>query len=131
MLLWKAMVRGNTRKGMAFQEYSPRFPHKRLTLGFAGRPGGPAFYISTMVSHFRKLPCLFSLSSFSSFSSSSALFFSSSLFTKRNPTQHNTTQRPQTKQFMKFLLLSYRITLETTGPAAKAALWRPTVPSGA
>jgi cyclophilin family peptidyl-prolyl cis-trans isomerase len=31
-----------------FQEYSPNFEHKKYTLGFAGRPGGPDFYISTM-----------------------------------------------------------------------------------
>lgn len=31
-----------------FQEYSSNFPHKKYTLGFAGRPGGPDFYISTM-----------------------------------------------------------------------------------
>eukprot|EP00980_Cylindrotheca_fusiformis_P005221 scaffold1119_cov120-Cylindrotheca_fusiformis.AAC.1 len=31
-----------------FQEYSPNFQHKKYTLGFAGRPGGPDFYISTM-----------------------------------------------------------------------------------
>lgn len=30
-----------------FQEYSPLFPHKKYTLGLAGRPGGPDFYIST------------------------------------------------------------------------------------
>lgn len=30
-----------------FQEYSPQFPHEKYTLGFAGRPGGPDFYIST------------------------------------------------------------------------------------
>jgi hypothetical protein len=34
--------------GLAFQEYSPEFPHVKGTLGFAGRPGGPAFYISTL-----------------------------------------------------------------------------------
>ena len=33
---------------MAFQEYHPQYPHKLFTLGYAGRPGGPAFYISTM-----------------------------------------------------------------------------------
>lgn len=31
-----------------FQEYSHHFPHAKFTLGFAGRPGGPDFYISTM-----------------------------------------------------------------------------------
>jgi len=30
-----------------FQEYSPNFPHKKYTLGLAGRPGGPDFYVST------------------------------------------------------------------------------------
>ena len=33
---------------LAFQEYHPGFPHKRYTLGYAGRPGGPEFYISTV-----------------------------------------------------------------------------------
>ena len=32
---------------MAFQEYHEAFPHIEYSLGFAGRPGGPAFYIST------------------------------------------------------------------------------------
>lgn len=27
---------------------SPNFPHKKWTLGYAGRPGGPDFYVSTM-----------------------------------------------------------------------------------
>lgn len=38
-------------KGLAsvkFQEYSPKFPHVKYTLGYAGRPGGPDFYVSTM-----------------------------------------------------------------------------------
>lgn len=30
-----------------FQEYSSTFPHEKYTLGLAGRPGGPDFYIST------------------------------------------------------------------------------------
>lgn len=30
-----------------FQEYSPNFSHQKYTLGYAGRPGGPDFYIST------------------------------------------------------------------------------------
>lgn len=34
-----------------FQEYSHHFPHAKFTLGFAGRPGGPDFYISTMYVH--------------------------------------------------------------------------------
>jgi hypothetical protein len=33
---------------LAFQEYSPAFPHKKFTLGFAGRPSSSAFYVSTM-----------------------------------------------------------------------------------
>jgi len=43
----QSMVHGPG-EGLAFQEYSPLFPHKKLTLGYAGRPGGPAFYISTV-----------------------------------------------------------------------------------
>ena len=31
-----------------FQEYSPNFPHVPLTIGYAGRPGGPDFYISIL-----------------------------------------------------------------------------------
>jgi cyclophilin family peptidyl-prolyl cis-trans isomerase len=31
---------------LAWQEYSPDYPHKQWTLGYAGRPGGPSFYIS-------------------------------------------------------------------------------------
>jgi hypothetical protein len=27
---------------------SPNFPHKKYTLGYAGRPGGPDFYVSTV-----------------------------------------------------------------------------------
>ena len=27
---------------------SPNFPHKKWTLGYAGRPGGPDFYVSTL-----------------------------------------------------------------------------------
>eukprot|EP00934_Nitzschia_sp_Nitz4_P001994 Nitzschia sp. Nitz4//scaffold1_size375055//132931//134143//NITZ4_000252-RA/size375055-augustus-gene-0.714-mRNA-1//-1//CDS//3329540973//1994//frame0 len=30
-----------------FQEYSPDFRHEKYTLGLAGRPGGPDFYVST------------------------------------------------------------------------------------
>lgn len=32
---------------LAFPEYSPSFPHEQFTLGFAGRPGGPSFYINS------------------------------------------------------------------------------------
>lgn len=31
---------------VSFQEYSADFPHVKYTLGFAGRPGGPDFYVS-------------------------------------------------------------------------------------
>jgi hypothetical protein len=31
---------------MAFPEYSDQFPHKQWTLGYAGRPGGPSWYIN-------------------------------------------------------------------------------------
>lgn len=31
---------------VSFQEYSDTFPHNKYTLGFAGRPGGPDFYIN-------------------------------------------------------------------------------------
>eukprot|EP00588_Corethron_pennatum_P015382 CAMPEP_0194281638 /NCGR_PEP_ID=MMETSP0169-20130528/21167_1 /TAXON_ID=218684 /ORGANISM="Corethron pennatum, Strain L29A3" /LENGTH=391 /DNA_ID=CAMNT_0039026749 /DNA_START=217 /DNA_END=1392 /DNA_ORIENTATION=- len=31
---------------VAFQEYSSQFPHKKYTVGFSGRPGGPDFYIN-------------------------------------------------------------------------------------
>lgn len=34
--------------GLAFQEYSPKYPHIKYTLGYAGRPGGPPFYVSTV-----------------------------------------------------------------------------------
>lgn len=33
---------------VSFQEYSIAFPHKKYTFGFAGRPGGPDFYINKM-----------------------------------------------------------------------------------
>ena len=33
---------------MPFQEYSPEFPHKQYTTGYAGRPSGPEWYVSIM-----------------------------------------------------------------------------------
>lgn len=33
---------------VSFQEYHEDFPHKKYTLGYAGRPGGPDFYVSTV-----------------------------------------------------------------------------------
>lgn len=44
----QAMVHKNNVNSLAFQEYHKDFPHKKLTMGYAGRPGGPAFYISTV-----------------------------------------------------------------------------------
>jgi len=36
-------------ESVSFQEYSPEFPHKQYTLGFAGRPrSGPEFYINLL-----------------------------------------------------------------------------------
>lgn len=32
--------------GILFQEYSPNYPHVQFTVGYAGRPGGPDFYVS-------------------------------------------------------------------------------------
>ena len=31
---------------MPFQEYQKEYPHKKGTIGYAGRPSGPEFYIS-------------------------------------------------------------------------------------
>lgn len=33
-------------RSVKFQEYSAAFPHEKFTVGLAGRPGGPDFYIS-------------------------------------------------------------------------------------
>jgi hypothetical protein len=33
---------------LIFANSSPNFPHVKYTLGYAGRPGGPDFYVSTM-----------------------------------------------------------------------------------
>ncbi len=38
-------------ESVIFQEYSADFPHKKYTLGYAGRPGGPDFYVSTVGKH--------------------------------------------------------------------------------
>ena len=42
--------------GMAFQKYSPNFPHVKRSLGYAGRPGGPEFYISLVDNTFNHGP---------------------------------------------------------------------------
>jgi len=42
----QAMVKGHQVEHLAFQEYSPKFPHFKGTVGYAGRPSGPEFYVS-------------------------------------------------------------------------------------
>lgn len=37
---------GDSFPSVAFQEYSPKYPHKQWRVGLAGRPGGPDFYIN-------------------------------------------------------------------------------------
>mmetsp|Transcript_15600 Transcript_15600/g.33799 ORF Transcript_15600/g.33799 Transcript_15600/m.33799 type:complete len:356 (-) Transcript_15600:136-1203(-) len=42
----QAMSRSAITESMPFQEYSKEYPHKKGTLGYAGRPSGPEFYVS-------------------------------------------------------------------------------------
>ena len=35
-------------KSMPFQEYSPKHPHAKYTVGYAGRPSGPGWYVSIL-----------------------------------------------------------------------------------
>jgi cyclophilin family peptidyl-prolyl cis-trans isomerase len=42
----QVMVKTHTIKHLAFQEYSPDYPHRERTVGYAGRPSGPAWYVS-------------------------------------------------------------------------------------
>jgi hypothetical protein len=35
-------------RSMPFQEYSPQFPHAQYTVGYAGRPSGPEWYVSIL-----------------------------------------------------------------------------------
>ncbi|KAL7559056.1 hypothetical protein ACA910_018411 [Epithemia clementina (nom. ined.)] len=42
----QVMVRGNKVPHLAFQEYSKEYPHQKGTVGYAGRPSGPAWYVS-------------------------------------------------------------------------------------
>ena len=42
----QAMARSGVTESMPFQEYSKEFPHKKGTIGYAGRPSGPEFYVS-------------------------------------------------------------------------------------
>ncbi|KAL7553189.1 hypothetical protein ACHAWF_016450 [Thalassiosira exigua] len=32
----------------SYQEYNPKYPHERWTLGLSGRPGGPDFYVNKL-----------------------------------------------------------------------------------
>ena len=42
----QAIARSDVTKSMPFQEYSKEYPHKKGTVGYAGRPSGPEFYVS-------------------------------------------------------------------------------------
>jgi hypothetical protein len=42
----QASVRSPHKASMAFQEYSPQWPHAKFTLGYAGRPSHSDFYVS-------------------------------------------------------------------------------------
>lgn len=42
----QAMSHSAVTKPMPFQEYRAEYPHKKGTVGYAGRPSGPEFYIS-------------------------------------------------------------------------------------
>ena len=42
----QAMSRSEVTRSMPFQEYSEFYPHKKGTIGYAGRPSGPEFYVS-------------------------------------------------------------------------------------
>ncbi|KAL3810020.1 hypothetical protein ACHAXA_006135 [Cyclostephanos tholiformis] len=42
----QALARSNVTESMPFQEYSEEYPHKKGTVGYAGRPSGPEFYVS-------------------------------------------------------------------------------------
>jgi hypothetical protein len=42
----QAIARSDVTQSMPFQEYSRKYPHKKYTVGYAGRPSGPEFYIS-------------------------------------------------------------------------------------
>jgi hypothetical protein len=41
---------------LSFQEYSPQYPHTQWTLGLAGRPSGPDFYINKIDNTIRHGP---------------------------------------------------------------------------
>ena len=42
----QALARSDVTESMPFQEYSPEYPHGKGTVGYAGRPSGPEFYVS-------------------------------------------------------------------------------------
>ena len=42
----QVQARSAITESMPFQEYSPEFPHRKGTTGYAGRPSGPGWYIS-------------------------------------------------------------------------------------
>ena len=42
----QAIARSAVKESMPFQEYSKEYPHKKGTVGYAGRPSGPEFYVS-------------------------------------------------------------------------------------
>ncbi len=42
----QAIARSSVTQSMPFQEYSKEYPHKKYTVGYAGRPSGPEFYLS-------------------------------------------------------------------------------------
>ena len=42
----QAIARSNVTQSMPFQEYDESYPHNKYTMGYAGRPSGPEFYIS-------------------------------------------------------------------------------------
>jgi len=43
----QAIARSDITQSMPFQEYNKEYPHKKGTIGYAGRPSGPEFYVST------------------------------------------------------------------------------------
>jgi hypothetical protein len=44
----QAQIQADYKGGVSFMEYDSRYPHVRLSLGFAGRGGGNAIYINTL-----------------------------------------------------------------------------------
>ena len=44
----QAIARSDVTRPMPFQEYRREYPHRRGTLGYAGRPSGPEFYVRSV-----------------------------------------------------------------------------------